>query len=140
MDSSVKKLFILAIVKGVPETTQNVEQIMSALKMENVEFEFCIATDMKLQNIICGLQSSSSTFPCPYCESPRPFTTEGILRTLGRIKKLYRSFIASGKKLKDAKDFLNVIHMPLITGDDDTEIIELLPIPELHLLLGIGKN
>ena len=139
LDSSVKKLFILAIVQGVPETYKNVEKILEALKLENVEFKFCLATDMKLQNIIMGLQSNSAAFPCVYCESRRPFDIPGLLRTLGRIRELSRKFIEIGAKLKDAQDYLNAVNEPLFSASDDAQIIEILPIPELHLHIGIGK-
>ena len=82
----MKKLFILAIVYGIPETRKNVEKILSALKLDDLKFDFILATDMKLQNLSIGIQSGSSTYPCAYCESPRPFDTEGMLRTLGKQK------------------------------------------------------
>ena len=84
LDSSVKKLFILAIVSGIPETYENVKAILSALKLEDLKFDFCLATDMKLQNIAVGIQSGSSMYPCAYCESARPFTIKAMLRTLGK--------------------------------------------------------
>ena len=49
LDSSVKKLFILAIVQGIPESHDNVDSIMSALNLEDAKFDFCLTTDMKLQ-------------------------------------------------------------------------------------------
>ena len=63
LDSSVKKLFILAIVKGVPETRDNVNAILTALNLKKLRFDFCLATDLKLQNIAVGIQSGSSTYP-----------------------------------------------------------------------------
>ena len=64
LDTSVKKLFILAIVKDIPETHHNVEKILSELGLQNVKFDFCLVTDMKLQNILCGMQSGSAKHPC----------------------------------------------------------------------------
>ena len=139
LDSSVKKLFVLAIVKSVPETHENTKAIMKALNLENVKLDFCLTADMKLQNIIMGLQGGSSTYPCVYCESARPFTKSGKLRTLGRIRKLSKSFKRSKKKNKLGKDFFNCIHEPLFSGEDDDSILDLLPIPELHILIGIGN-
>ena len=112
---------------------------MSALKLESVSFDFCLATDLKLQNIMIGIQSGSAKFPCAYCESERPFNVIGALRTLGRIRALYKSFDEDGASKKDGQDYLNVIHDPLLDGDDDVFILDLLPIPELHLHIGIGK-
>ena len=94
---------------------------------------------MKLQNIVVGIQSGSSTYPCAYCESARPFDVEGMLRTLGRLRKLAEDFKNSGSNKKDAKDYKNAINEPLFEGDDCTQILDILPIPELHLHIGIGK-
>ena len=139
LDSSVKKLFILAIVQGVPETRENVKNIMSALNLEDTKLDFCLTTDMKLQNILVGIQSSSATFPCPYCESARPFEKNARKRTLGRLRELARKFRQLGVKKKDAKDYFNAIYEPILNGEDDEFILDLLPIPELHLHIGIGK-
>ena len=139
LDSSVKKLFILAIVKGIPETRQNVKAILDALKLENVKFNFFIATDLKLQNILLGIQSGSSSFPCGYCESQRPFGVKALMRTLDRIRQLAKEFGDKGGILKDAKEFKNAIHDPLLSGDGSQHIWHLLPIPELHLFIGIGR-
>ena len=140
LDSSVKKLFILALVQGIPETYENVRKILEVLKLENVEFEFCLTTDMKLQNIMIGIQSGSAACPCPYCESRRPFKIPGKKRTLGRIRELCQMFNENGKKLKDAQEYFNAINMPLFCGDDDDLILDILSIPELHLHIGIGEH
>ena len=138
LDSSVKKLFVLAIVKDVAETYQNVKTILRAMNLENISFDFVLATDLKLQNILIGIQSSSSTYPCSYCESPRPFTKKAALRTLGKLRKESKAFQESGSDKKDAKFYFNVIYAPLFNGDDEEKIIDILAIPELHLLIGIG--
>jgi len=137
LDTSVKKLFILAIVKDIPETHHNVEKILSELGLQRVKFDFCLVTDMKLQNILVGMQSGSAKHPCVYCESARPFDSKGLLRTLGRLRKLAQDFEDSGGDKKDAQDYLNVIFSPLIEGADEEFILDILPIPELHLLIGI---
>ena len=121
------------------ETYENVKTILKALNLNDVSFDFCLATDLKLQNILLGIQSGSSTYPCGYCESPRPFTTKGMLRTLGRLRQKSKEFQESGGDKKNAKDYCNVIYEPLLNGDDEDLVIEVLSIPELHLLLGIGK-
>ena len=113
--------------------------ILSSLKLEKVKFEFYLSTDLKLQNIIAGMQANSSMHPCVYCIAPRPFEKEGELRTLGGNRELSSKFRADGANKKDAKDYLNVIGDPLIDGSDETEFIEIFPIPELHELIGIGE-
>ena len=140
LDSSVKKLFVLAITKGIPETYFNVKTILAVLKLDNITFDFCLATDLKLQNILMGIQSNSSTYPCVYCESPRPFTTIGLVRTLGRIRQLSKLFDDNGACKNDAKDYMNAIYAPLFDGEDELRVIDILSPPELHLLIGIGKQ
>ena len=140
LDSSVKKLFILGIVQGIPETNENVKKMMNALNLENVKLDFCLTTDMKLQNILVGIQSGSCTYPCPYCEAPRPFENTANKRTLGRLRELSQKFQSDNASKKDAKDYLNAIFSPIIDGPDDMFIIDILPIPELHLHIGIGKQ
>ena len=43
----------------------------------------------------------------------------------------------SGENRQQAKHYGNVIHMPILSGEPDTLVIDLLPPPELHLLLGV---
>ena len=112
--------------------------VLKALNLENIRFDFCLATDLKLQNILMGIQSGSSTYPCSYCESPRPFTVKGLLQTLGRLRELSKKFIEDRAQIKDAKDYKNVINSPILDGEDEAKVIEILPIPELHLHIGVG--
>ena len=62
---------------------------------------------------------------------------EGEPRTLGNLKNSNIKFQEAGAIHKDAKKFDNVIHKAVFDGDDDTEILDILPPPELHLLLGV---
>ena len=133
-DTSVKKLLILAIVSKVQENHENVSQILQALDMSSLQ-KFKIAADQKLINILCGLQGHSSTYPCPWCIGKSPWTEKASLRTVGMLKNDSRKFKESGSNLKNAKQFFNVVNTPLIIGEDDDLVIDLIPPPELHLLL-----
>ena len=113
-DSGVKKLLLLAIVEGIPETYDNVKVIFMALDIEHVDF--CLACDLKLTNIVFGLQSHSSTYPCVYCLSKKGFSESGLLRTLGFLKESVKAFKESGLTAKDGKLFYNTINEPLIKG------------------------
>ena len=42
--------------------------------------------------------------------------------------------------MKDAKDFENCINFPLFNLPDDTLIMDIIPLPELHLMLGCVNN
>ena len=138
LDSGVKKLFILAIVPSIPENYYNMRVLMKLI--DAPMFDFTIATDLKLMNIITGIQSHSSRFPCTWCEACAPWEEEKDLRTLGRIRALVAEFNDAGRPIKKAQLFKNCINLPLLNGTDDQFIVDLLPPPELHLHLGITNK
>ncbi|PAA58256.1 hypothetical protein BOX15_Mlig012838g9 [Macrostomum lignano] len=137
-DAGVKKIIVLAIVNDISETYKNVKTLLQAVSV--VELSAVTVTDMKLANILCGLQPHSCAHPCPYCESTAPLTTSGRPRTLGRIRQKVQEFNSAGRVWSRAKQFMNCVNLPLLAGDDDEEVLMLLPPPELHLLLGISNK
>ena len=50
---------------------------------------------------------------------------------------MYDQWMADGANLIKAKKYSNVVYPPLITGDKDKKILELVNIPGLHILLGV---
>ena len=38
--------------------------------------------------------------------------------------------------MKEAKNYGNVVHPPLLCGEPNQRVVEILPPPELHLMLG----
>ena len=61
-DSGVKRQLLVAIAENVSENYDNAKQILDKLCLERMSF--VLSCDMKLANIICGLQSHSSAHPC----------------------------------------------------------------------------
>ncbi len=57
LDSGVKHLFIVGIVHDIPENCENLK-LLRELKLESISF--CLATDLKLCNILTGLPVSFS--------------------------------------------------------------------------------
>ena len=45
-----------------------------------------------------------------------------------------QKYVEGGSVLKKAQHFQNVVNEPLVAGDDDKLILEILAPPELHLL------
>ncbi|PAA77883.1 hypothetical protein BOX15_Mlig011119g7 [Macrostomum lignano] len=135
LNSGVKKLFVLAIVEDVKECYENVKTLLSTMDISS--FLFTLACDFKLANIICGIQSHASTHPCLYCEGKSPWTTPAPSRTLGSVRRLANEFQLAGGHQPAAKHFANCVQSPLLPGLDSTELIELVPPPELHIMLGI---
>ena len=62
----------------------------------------------------------------------------GTLRSFGDLKKSHIEWQAAGGDSKNAKLYNNVIHQPVFDERcDNLEVLDILPPPELHLLLGI---
>jgi hypothetical protein len=143
-DSSVKKLILLAIVPEVAESYGNLETILQLLNLDG--FNFALAVDMKLANAVLGLQSASSTHPCPWCDLGKPNFNRpdriGELRSFGAIREHASSYLQlkeqqSAAAMPSAAAFKNCVRMPLLDCSDETLTLDILPPMELHLLLGI---
>ena len=73
-------------MQEIPETYENVKTILDKLNLQS-KFEFRLTADLKLDMIMLGLMSNSSSYPCPYCEIFHDFVGTGARRrTLGRIR------------------------------------------------------
>ena len=147
----MKKLLIIGIAEAILETYDNVKKILGLLHLDKIDF--FIATDYKLCNMLLGLSAHGAAFRCPFCKvryndfhNPNRCASEDHLRTLGDIKHWASKFQEHceynypedhSKGLKDAMDFYNCIHMPLINLPDSTMIWDITPLAELHLRLGL---
>ena len=130
---------LVAVAEELPETYENVRQIWSLIQVYRVKF--IAACDLKLANILCGLQAHSSSHPCSWCSID--FTNlekAGALRTLGSLRESYKSFLSAGSILAKAKHTGNVVHPPFLSGANGTLILDILPLPELHLLVGVVNH
>ena len=67
--TSCKRVLILAKADGVPETRANVEIILNTMNLCELQDDFQVVCDLKMLNILLGIQSSSSLFGCPFCEA-----------------------------------------------------------------------
>ena len=117
--------------------------------LENLDRRFTVATDLKFCNILLKMMSHSSCHPCSWCEvSKEDLHQKGKQRTISSLMNLFWDFFDSRSDKKEAKNFGNVIHPPILSDNDSnhTPVISLLPPPELHLLMGpvntmyIGKD
>ena len=57
--------------------------------------------------------------------------------TLESLCRMYDQWMADGANLIKAKKYSNVVYPPLLTGDKNKKILELVNIPGLHILLGV---
>ena len=108
---------------------------MSILEIEKLSFYVCC--DLKLQNVIAGINAHGATYPCAYCNGKKNDYSDAKPRTFGEIRKLAREFAAANPKDQVPKDFFNCTNEPILDFDDDVEIINVLVPAELHLCIGI---
>ena len=95
--------------------------------------------DLKVANILCGLQGHTSKHPCCFCEvTKESLDQEATPRTIGSLRSNFEAFKLSNKSA--AAQFKNCVHEPILPGSDDAEILDVLAPPELHLLLGIVNH
>ena len=62
---------MIARVDQVPENYTNVTILMSRLNLTELKKDFCVVADLKLVDIMVGIQSTSSMHPCPYCDGAK---------------------------------------------------------------------
>ena len=106
--------------------------------MHSIERPFTIAKDLKLCNILLGLMNHSSNHPCCWCNiTKNNLAKKGQQRTFASLIDLFWDFFDSRKSKENAKDYGNVIHLPIIDNvDPSTPVINVVPPPELHLMFG----
>ena len=67
-ESGVKILFILGISPKVPEHYVNVKRLWINSDIDSLRRNYTVATDLKLCNIMLGMMSHSSLYPCCWCD------------------------------------------------------------------------
>ena len=146
--SGVKLSIIIAIVQDVSESPDNLEVIWNLTRLNFIMY--VPATDLKFTLSGVGMGSASSKYPCPFCTMPscdfmRHFGESGELRTFADIKSnalQYQNAAAKSKsKVKlSSQDYLSCERFPLMKPNelpDTTFVLDFVPPPELHILLGI---
>lgn len=133
-DSGVKKVILIALA-SVQENYHNASQMWGMLGIN--KFLDTIATDLKLGNIMTGLMSHSSTFPCTWCDASNISLNKcGTYRTIENCIANFDGWVKNGQDEKKAKLFKNCIHPPIYACNYSQEILDIFPPPELHLLIG----
>ena len=68
----------------MPEQYESVKHLFELIKVNEVKCVY--AADMKMANIVFGLQNHASTYPCTWCTaSKNELNLCGTPRTLGHI-------------------------------------------------------
>ena len=137
-DTGVKKLIVLAIVQDIPENHSTLRAMLKILDLKRLSPKFSV--DLKVANLLCGLQSHSCTHPCTWCRGKSPWENSAPHRTLGSLREKAAEFQSKETNFKNAKDYFNVVNIPLIDGPDDLKIIDIVVIPELHIMIGVTSK
>ena len=148
--TGVKRTMIIARVDEVPECYENLEILMTRLRLRRFSKQFSLVCDLKLIDILVGLQGGSSMYPCPYClgckvdSEGKPTNQKGKFqkgepRTFRNIREQYeksKNKHRNGKSTsrKSLKKFFSVKNLPMQVTDDMDEIpiSKMYPPPSLH--------
>lgn len=137
-DSGVKKLLILGISTNTSEDYTNLDNFLGALNLGSGEFAPVLCADLKVINCVLGIMSCSSRHPCPYCHWIKGSKMQDYeLRTFEGIVKLQEKWKSSGSVPKKLKDYFNCRNVPLGIFPKEGEVLQHIPLCELHLLIGI---
>ena len=157
LDTSVKKVFVLAIAPEVPERYENLKTVLGKIGMESMNKDEVALMDLKASLPALGISPSHRAIHCCIlCEWDRrkPFTP-ARLRTFGSLKEHYKviirmdhlnseifhygllqRFCEDGKPIKRAQEYMNVINPSLINGADEDLVMDIVNCPELHIMEG----
>ena len=92
----VRRCLIIGILEDVPETHYNVHRILQILDIRPQDLDLTFTTDLKLLNILLGMQGHSSSHSCAYCTiltvGPGAYSGENVktlLKTLAPSQDTY---------------------------------------------------
>ena len=139
----------------MPENYGNVKVLVDKIHLHGPQSEFKIVADIKLLDIICGLQSTSSIHPCPYCKGAKldkngketngkGTFVKGEPRTMKNLREDAEEYCRNGlQKRAMLRQFNSVEFPPLFVHPDQEEklVSEIYPPPQLHVgVLGPGNG
>ena len=115
-----QRVFVLAEA-SCPENRTNMEIILNSLNLPNLSQDYQLVMDLKLINIVLGIQTCTSMFGCPFCESFKTdangnptnkrgtYVQNATMRTINNITANNEEYLRHGNgdrsKLKDYKSF-----------------------------------
>lgn len=146
--SGVKRTFIIAISPTLKEKYHNLKTVLDKLQIDEIDFAHTYSVDLKVANLLCGIQSHGCTYPCVFCECPKSDfsnTTKAssyAMRTFGSIRQNALNYQIQKRvnPQTTARDFKSCIHEPLICAEENTIIFQSITLSELHLLLRITNK
>ena len=146
-DSGQRMILLLCVVKGVPESMENLGLLFSYVDLSGLKFT--ITGDFKFLMPWFGLLGCGSTHPCLYCNIER---RKGVwiekedhqLRTLGRIESMTAAWVENGSKKTTASTskFESCVGTVAAWGEGDmpdTTVLDKCAPPSVHCLLALNS-
>ena len=136
-NNGVNRVLILALSTDSDENHYKLQNIMSHLALEPGKFSFC--GDLKVLNIALNLMTHSARHPCPWCHWIKGYAaTDFQLRTFEEIRYWYLKWSEeTGSDESKLKSYYNCKGVPLSIFPDFGCVLDFIPLPELHLMLGL---
>ena len=141
-NSGVKRLLIAGIAPTSSENYNIVHEFLHNIKDLQIPMcqESIFLGDLKILNVVCGIQSHSCQHPCVFCLWPANSPPGGQyqLRTFEGCSGDRRKWLQeTGGDRKKLADYNNCEFEPMDIFPPIGVIMQHVPIPELHLLLGV---
>ena len=143
-NSGVKRLLLAGIAPVSKESYPIVQEFLRSVRALNLPtVESIFLGDLKILNVCCGLQSHSARHPCVFCTWQRQSPPGGNnpLRTFEGIRENRQKWLerTSGDRTR-LSDFFNCEFEPMDNFPASGVVMEHIPIPELHCLLGVTNK
>lgn len=136
--TGVNQLLLLAEVDGGLERHHNVRLLLERLNIHLLP-GLDLVGDLCITNTYTGISKHGGKYACYVCEGPSTLVS-GDLRTFGSLDTHYEAYRAAGSNPKKMSKFKNVINQCLVEADPTELVGNVLPLPELHLLMGVGNH
>ena len=103
------------ILPSLNKKYHNLRIILDKLNISSLDYT--VSEDLKVLLQMVRKQTASSKHPCTFCMTSSQNYQKTDHYTLESLCRLYNKWMADGAKLKKAKKYANVVHLPLSTGD-----------------------
>ena len=146
--TSTHRVMVVGRVDSIPETHHNLKTLLEKLNLPELSHTFARSADLKLVDILLGIQSCTSIHSCPYClgykvdKFGKKTNGKGLwkgtfeARTWGNLnghQGLWAETAANKRNL--LKHFFNVEFPPIyvMRGQENLPISEVYPPEHLHI-------
>ena len=145
LSSGVNKSFVVAVFADLQESHKSIMYMYKAVNAW--ETSHIQTNDLKVDNIMCGIQSHACSFPCYMCEAPKDkLLQKAKTRTIRDLFNDYKGYeewcIGKSKtqQMQGGKLFHSVTKCPILAkGDEDDLDVPVrtrVALDELHTLTG----